>query len=99
MQRRGLNIRKGMLGIILPALRRLPLPLASRLVAGIGRAEYALFPELRSAFDAGVVRGQARLGCTWDVASVSRRLCGNQIRFRTRDRLLDGASDRRIAPL
>jgi phosphatidylinositol dimannoside acyltransferase len=99
MERRGLNIRKGVLGAVLPVLRRLPLPLASRMVTGIGRIEYALFPELRSAFDAAVARGQERLGCTWDVATVSRQLCGNQIRFRTRDRLLDGASDQRIAPL
>jgi hypothetical protein len=58
MERRGLNIRKGVLGAVLPVLRRLPLPLASRMVAGIGRIEYALFPELRSAFDAAVARGQ-----------------------------------------
>jgi lauroyl/myristoyl acyltransferase len=99
MERRGLNIRKGLLGIVLPVLRRLPLPLASRLVAGIGRIEYALFPELRTAFDAAIVRGGARLGCTWEVEEVGRRLCGNQVRFRTRDRLLDGVSDRRIATL
>jgi KDO2-lipid IV(A) lauroyltransferase len=99
MQRRGLNIRKWFLGIVLPLLRRLPPPLASRLIAGIGRLEYALLPELRAAFDAAVVRGGEKLGCTWDVAAVSRQLCGNQIRFRTRDRLLDGVPDRRIAPL
>lgn len=99
MERRGLNIRKGILGAVLPVLRRLPLPLASRFVTGIGRVEYALFPELRAAFDAAVARGQERLGCTWDVATVSRQLCGNQVRFRTRDRLLDGASDRKIARL
>jgi phosphatidylinositol dimannoside acyltransferase len=99
MERRGLNIRKGMLGCLLPLLRRLPLPLASRMVAAIGRTEYLLFPDLRAAFDAAVIRGGERLGCTWDVASVSRQLCGNQIRFRARDRLLDGVSDRRLAPL
>lgn len=99
MERRGLNIRKGMLGAVLPLIRCLPLPLASRVVAGIGRAEYALFPELRASFDAAVVRGGRRLGCRWDVAAVGRQLCGNQVRFRTRDRLLDGVSDRRLAPL
>jgi phosphatidylinositol dimannoside acyltransferase len=99
MERRGLNIRKGMLGLVLPMLRRLPLPLASRMVAGIGRTEYALFPEIRAAFDAAVVRGGDRLGRVWDPATVGRQLCGNQVRFRTRDRLLDGVPDRRIAPL
>jgi lauroyl/myristoyl acyltransferase len=99
MERRGLNIRKWFLGTILPALRRLPLPLASRLIAGIGRAEYALFPELRAAFQAAVERGGARLDTKWDVAEVGRQLCGNQVRFRTRDRLLDGVSDSRMDTL
>jgi KDO2-lipid IV(A) lauroyltransferase len=99
MQRRGLNIRKWFLGIALPFLRRLPLRVASRAIGGIGRIEYDLLPELRQAFDAAVVRGGARLGCNWDAAAVARRLCGNQVRFRTRDRLLDGVSDRRIARL
>ncbi len=99
MDRRGLNIRKGLLGVVLPLLRRLPLPLASRLIAGIGRTEYALFPELRTAFDAAAERGGRQLGCTWNSASVARQLCGNQVRFRTRDRLLDGVADRRMAGL
>src|SRR4051794_36222006 len=99
MERRGLNIRKGLLGVVLPILRKLPLRHASRMIAGIGRTEYALFPELRAAFDAAVTRGGERLGCQWDAATVGRELCGNQVRFRTRDRLLDGVSDRRIAPL
>jgi KDO2-lipid IV(A) lauroyltransferase len=99
MERRGLNIRKWFLGIALPFLRRLPLPLASRAIAGIGRIEYDLFPELRAAFDAAVLRGGERLGCTWDTARLGRQLCGNQVRFRTRDRLLDGIPERRIATL
>ncbi|HMB05133.1 MAG TPA: lysophospholipid acyltransferase family protein [Isosphaeraceae bacterium] len=99
MERRGLNIRKYFLGMILPILRRLPLPVASRMIAGIGRAEYALFEELRVAFDAAVARGAERLGCSWDVAEVGRALCGNQVRFRARDRLLDGVPDRRVEPL
>jgi KDO2-lipid IV(A) lauroyltransferase len=100
MQRRGLNIRKWFLGIALPFLRRFPLPVASRTIGGIGRIEYDLFPELRAAFDAAVVRGAGRLGCTWDdTAGIARELCGNQVRFRTRDRLLDGVSDERVARL
>jgi hypothetical protein len=37
MDRRGLNIRKVLLGIVLPLLRRLPPRVASDMVAGIGR--------------------------------------------------------------
>jgi KDO2-lipid IV(A) lauroyltransferase len=69
------------------------------MIAGIGRVEYRLFPELRSAFDAAVGRGGTRLGCTWDPPVVGPQLCGNQVRFRTRDRLLDGVSDERLAAL
>jgi phosphatidylinositol dimannoside acyltransferase len=99
MQRRRLNARKWFLGRALPVLRRLPLPLASRLIAGIGRTEYALFPGLRQAFDAAVARGGEKLGCTFDVPGVARQLAGNHIRFRTRDRLLDGVSERRLGSL
>jgi KDO2-lipid IV(A) lauroyltransferase len=99
MERRGLNIRKWFLGIVLPLLRRLPLPRASRMIAGIGRIEYAMFPELRAAFDAAAARGAERLGGRWEPAEVGRALCGNQVRFRSRDRLLDGVPDRRIKTL
>jgi len=37
MERRLLNVRKFLLRRALPVLRFLPLPLASRMVAGIGR--------------------------------------------------------------
>ena len=71
MERRGLNIRKWFLGIALPFLRRLPLPVGlAGDRRGIGRIEYDLFPELRAAFDAAVGRTpEQKLGCTWDVAN------------------------------
>jgi hypothetical protein len=99
MQRRGLNIRKGLLRSILPVLRFLPPRFASRIVAGIGQTEYALLPKLRLRFDAAVERSGHHFGCRWDVGTVGRELAGNQIRWRTRDLLLDGLTDRRVAPL
>lgn len=99
MERRGLNIRKVLLGIVMPALRRLPPRVASDLVAGIGRTEYALLKDLRHRVDQAVIRGGAHFGRSWDVAAVGRELAGNQIRWRTRDRLLDGLPDERVAPL
>ena len=53
MERRGLNIRKGFLKVVLPIFRALPLPVASRFVSGIGRLEYRLSPSLRQSFDDG----------------------------------------------
>ena len=99
MRRRWLNIRKALLRAILPALRALPHRSASRIVAGIGRLEYSLVRRLRVRYDEAVGRGGHHLGCAWDVAAVGRELAGNQIRWRTRDLLLDGLPDERVAPL
>jgi KDO2-lipid IV(A) lauroyltransferase len=99
MRRRGLNIRKGLLRTIMPALRLLPPRAATRLVAAIGRVEYALLPGLRGHYDRAVARAGDDLGGRWDVAAVGRALAGNQIRWRARDLLLDGLDDRRVAPL
>lgn len=99
MERRGLNIRKVLLGTILPLLRKLPPRTASNLVAGIGRTEYALLSGLRHRVDAAVTHGRLHFGRDWDVARVGRELAGNQIRWRTRDRLLDGLPDDQVIPL
>lgn len=99
MQRRGLNIRKALLRLILPMVRALPPKVASRFVAGIGRTEYALGKTLRVRFDKAVRRGAAYFGTHWDVSALGRELAGNQIRWRTRDQLLDGLKDEAVAGL
>ncbi|HEV3167769.1 MAG TPA: lysophospholipid acyltransferase family protein [Isosphaeraceae bacterium] len=99
MQRRGLNIRKGLLRTILPLLRALPPRMASRFVAGIGHTEYALIPRLRVRFDAAIERGGHHFGRRWNPAEVGRSLAGNHIRWRTRDLLLDGLPNDRVAPV
>src|SRR3954463_14677227 len=71
MERRLLNVRKSLLRSIIPVLRHLPLPLASRMVAGIGRTEYHLMSSLRLAYREAVGRARDLLGCNWDVNSVS----------------------------
>ncbi len=93
MERRGLNIRKGFLKVVLPVIRTLPLPVASRLVSGFGRMEYRLSQRLRQSFHEAVAHGRSVLGCQWDIPTVSRELAGNHILWRTRDLLLDGATD------
>jgi phosphatidylinositol dimannoside acyltransferase len=99
MVRRWLSVRKGLLRAILPILRAFPLPVASRMIARIGRTEYALLGRLRASYDAAVARGRDQLGCEWDVPAVSRDLAGNQVRWRTRDLLLDGVPDHRATPM
>jgi KDO2-lipid IV(A) lauroyltransferase len=99
MERRLLNIRKFLLRRILPILRILPLPVASRLIAGIGRTEYRLLARLRRGYQEAVSRAGEALGCDWDVDLVSEALAGNQVWWRTRDMLLDGVPDRRAEPM
>lgn len=99
MERRGLNVRKVLLGTVLPLLRRLPPRVASNMVAGIGRTEYAMLKGLRHRVDQAVIHGSHHFGREWNIQEIGRELAGNQIRWRTRDRLLDGLSDDRVAPL
>lgn len=99
MERRGRNIRKVLFESVLPLLRRLPPRTASRMAAGVGKTEYALSRGLRFRVDEAVRQGGHHFGRNWDVAQVGRELAGNLIRWRIRDRLLDGLSDERIDPL
>ena len=99
MDRRGLNIRKVLLGTILPLLRRLPPRVASNMLASIGRTEYSLLRGLRHRVDTAVTLGQHHFGKQWDISLVGRELAGNQIRWRTRDQLLDGLPDEQVNPL
>ncbi|GIW87317.1 MAG: hypothetical protein KatS3mg108_1641 [Isosphaeraceae bacterium] len=99
MHRRGLNVRKRLLRIVVPALRAMGPAPAARIVSRIGRIEYDLLPRLRLRFDEAVRRGAAHFGAHWDIPAIGRNLAGNQIRWRTRDLLLDGVSDDHLAPL
>jgi len=99
MERRMLNVRKQLLRTVLPIFRYLPLPLASRMIAGIGRTEYHLMAKLRLAYRDAVGRANTSLGCNWDVDAVSLDLAGNQVWWRTRDLLLDGVPDHRAEPM
>ncbi|MBX6314995.1 MAG: lysophospholipid acyltransferase family protein [Isosphaeraceae bacterium] len=100
MHRRGMNLRKGLLRLILPALRTfLPPRAATRFVAGIGRAEYALRPGLRRRFDAAITHGGRHFRLDWDPAALGRELAGNHVRWRTRDQLLDGLPPEKLTEL
>src|SRR5947209_6257504 len=99
MARRGDKAHKALLGSVLPILRLLPPELAGRMVAGLGRFEYALRPAVRRRVDAAVQRGSRYFGDAWDVRKVGPALLGNTILGQARDRLLDGRSDDRVAAL
>ena len=84
-----LNVRKGLLQLLLPGLKCLPPRRALGLVGGLARAEYHLNVPLKLRYDRAVERAAAQLGCTWDVQRVAGELAANQLRWRTRDLLLD----------
>jgi lauroyl/myristoyl acyltransferase len=95
MERRGQNLRKGVLKNVLPFIRWLPLPTVSGILAGFGKLEYRLHPRLRSGFLRAVGQAKETLRCDWDVPTVSKELAGNQIVWRARDMILDGVSEER----
>jgi KDO2-lipid IV(A) lauroyltransferase len=99
MERRGRNIRKGVLKRIVPFIRWLPLTTASGLLTGFAKLEYRLHRPLRRAFEEAVEQAGSTLGCHWDVPRTSRELAANQILWRARDLLLDGASDQRAGAM
>jgi phosphatidylinositol dimannoside acyltransferase len=94
-----LNVRKGMLQVLLPALRLLPPRAASRVVATMGRAEYHLNRPLKLRFDAALQRGAQHFGCHWNVPALGSELAANHLRWRARDLLLDGRTNAQVAPL
>jgi KDO2-lipid IV(A) lauroyltransferase len=88
-----------LLQFLFPVLRRLPPEAAARMVSRIGRAEYALVPGLRSKFERAVTRAQSHFQADWEPARVAAELAGNQVRWRTRDLLLDGRPDAEVERL
>jgi phosphatidylinositol dimannoside acyltransferase len=94
-----LNVRKGMLQALLPALKLLPPRAASKIVATMGRAEYHLNRPLKHRFDAALERGAQHFGCHWNVSSLGSELAANHLRWRARDLLLDGRTNAQVAPL
>jgi KDO2-lipid IV(A) lauroyltransferase len=93
MHRRGLNIRKTLLRMLFPVMTRMPPRAAARWVHAIGATEYRLVPGLRHRFDRAVAQAARHFNTPWPVTEVARTLAGNQIRWRTRDQLLDGLDE------
>ncbi|MGE3818210.1 MAG: lysophospholipid acyltransferase family protein [Isosphaeraceae bacterium] len=85
-----LNLRKSLLGPLLPLLRILPPRAASNALAALGRVEYRLSRGLRHRFDRALTETSHHFGTTWDVREIGRELAGNQLHWRARDLLLDG---------
>ena len=74
MELRAVKFRKGFLRGMLPLIRLLPPPAASRFLSGFGRFEYRINRGLRAAFDDAVSKGGKALRCDWDVPRVGERL-------------------------
>jgi phosphatidylinositol dimannoside acyltransferase len=98
MWQRWMIVHKICLKTVLPILRVMPHRLANYLLGVMGRLDLIVIPNQTRLYEAAVADGARRLGCDWNVHKVSRSLGRQTYRWRTRDLLLDGRSDHRIAP-
>ena len=99
MWQRWMIVHKVVLKTVLPVLQCLPHRVAVELLGAMGRLDLVVVPKQDEKYEAAVSKAARLLGCDWDVASVSRKLAGQTYRWRTRDYLFDGRSDRRVASL
>ncbi|AGA27120.1 lysophospholipid acyltransferase family protein [Singulisphaera acidiphila] len=99
MWQRWMIVHKVVLQVVLPVLRRLPYRLSIRLLGIMGRLDLLVIPHQTRLYEEAVAGAAERLGCDWNVRAVSRALARQTYRWRTRDLLLDGRSDRWIDPL
>lgn len=99
MWQRWMIVHKVVLQVCLPVLRRLPYRLSIRLLGVMGRLDLLVVPNQGRLYEEAVERARRRMGCAWDARAVSRVLARQTYRWRTRDLLLDGRSDRWLAPL
>lgn len=99
MWQRWMIVHKVVLQTVLPVLRRLPYRLSIRLLGVMGRLDLIVVPHQTRLYEEAVAGAAQRLGCEWNVRVVSRALARQTYRWRTRDLLLDGRSDRWIDPL
>jgi hypothetical protein len=99
MGRRWQKLRKRLVRLLLPPLRAISPRVAARGLAAIGKAEHALLPGHRIRHEAAVREWAAHFGCGWDVRRIGRELAGNEVRWQSRDLLLDGLEPNRLNPL
>jgi lauroyl/myristoyl acyltransferase len=91
------SIRKKLICWCLPALRQLPPPMASRMVASLGELELWINPPRRRHYAKAVRLNAERLGWRCDTSPIARHLAGNTLRWHVRDYLLDRLPDDAIA--
>ena len=92
------NFPKFLVKTLLPALRALPPRAALKLVARLGRLEYAVNFRRRRRYGAAVRQAARHFGVDWDANQTGRELAANQFRWRARDLLLDNLSDLQAEP-
>jgi KDO2-lipid IV(A) lauroyltransferase len=97
MWQRWMIVHKVVLKTVLPVLRRLPHRVAVALLGAMGRLDLLVVPKQGALYEAAVAEAGKRLGCPWDARTVSRKLARQTYRWRARDFLLDGRTDRRVA--
>lgn len=93
MARSGAKFRKRLVKTLLPPLRGVSPTFAARSLDAFGSATYTLSPAARARFRGPLESWSRALGCDWDHPEVARRMAGNELRWLSRDLVLDGLSD------
>jgi phosphatidylinositol dimannoside acyltransferase len=97
MWQRWMVVHKLVLKAVMPVLQWLPHRVSVALLGAMGRLDLALVPRQGALYEAAVAAAGRRLGVEWDSRTVSRKLARQTYRWRARDFLLDGRSNRRVA--
>jgi KDO2-lipid IV(A) lauroyltransferase len=95
--RRWRVIHKIVLAAVLPLLRQLPRRLAHRLLGVMGRLDFFVLPSQRRLYEQAVADASSRLGCAWNRRLLARAIGRQMYRWRARDVLLDGLTERSLA--
>jgi KDO2-lipid IV(A) lauroyltransferase len=92
-------VHKVVLQTCLPVLRRLPYRVSIWWLGVMGRLDLIVVPHQTRLYEEAVAGAAGRMGCCWDVRTVSRSLARQTYRWRTRDLLLDGRPASWLEPL
>ncbi len=88
------GLQKQTLRVLLPLLRQTPSGFSAAVLDAMGWFNYVVVPGNREIYTSRVVRGRSDLGESWNDEAVARRYASGLVHWRSRDRLLDGLSDK-----
>jgi KDO2-lipid IV(A) lauroyltransferase len=99
MWQRWMIVQKVVLQVVLPVLRIAPYRYSQWFLSVMGRLDLIVVPKQTPLYEHAVGDAAKRLGCDWNVHTVSRGLARQTYRWRARDLLLDGRREEWVSSL